>query len=265
MPFAEYLALPGLSNSQAAVLLGKTPAHLRAHEWGEQSSAMRVGTAVHMLVLEPEKVAAMLPVAPVVDRRTTAGKAAWARFTGEMKPGALVLNADERRLADGAAIAVLTNRQLAESGLLRGRRELTILFDLDGCPAKARLDVFANAGIAVDLKTSRNAWEFHRSVPKLSYHRQAAFYLRAAAAAGLEPKAFLFVVVETSDEMMRSENKAEFVRVIKLDDVAVHHGELEILRAAKTYRQCLDSGEWPGYSGRGIETVSLPMWALTEE
>ena len=263
MPIGEYHALPRLSNSGIGSLF-KSPAHFKARKWGEPSKAMRIGSAVHTLVLEPHLAASMLPVAPEVNKRTKAGRAAWEAWTAGVSPQATLLDATERAVADKAAHAIRSHEEIQATGLLFGKVEHSILFEIEGCPAKARFDVFNKASIIVDLKTSRDASEFEKSVANFGYHTQAAFYTMAAHAAGWEPKAFLFVVVETSDEMMNSGDPSQFVRVVQLDDQAVLQGEKDVLRAAKLYRECLESGVWPGYS-RGIDTLHLPIWAIDLE
>src|SRR5581483_10081660 len=46
----------------------------------EPTAAMQLGTHVHCAVLEPERFEAEYVYAPKCDRRTTAGKAAYAEF-----------------------------------------------------------------------------------------------------------------------------------------------------------------------------------------
>ncbi len=108
LPIGEYHALERLSNS-AIGSLQKSPAHFRAKDWSKPSKAMRIGSGVHTLVLEPHLASVLLPVAPVVNKRTKAGKEEWAAWEAGLAQDAVRLAADERAIAHRAALAILNN------------------------------------------------------------------------------------------------------------------------------------------------------------
>jgi hypothetical protein len=116
MPIEEYHAHPHLSNSGISALL-RSPAHYHALSWSE-SKALRIGSAVHALLLEPEKVAQLLPVAPDVNKRTNAGKEVFAAWERSLRADAVILQGDEREIAENCAEAVRTNRLVQVLGLL---------------------------------------------------------------------------------------------------------------------------------------------------
>ena len=171
-------------------------------------------------------------------------------------PDSIVMDTAEWDTAANTALAVTLNEPLRRAKLLQGEYEVSAFFDIDGCPAKCRFDIVAERGFVVDLKTTQDASQFERSVVKWGYHRQAALYQMGAAAVGVECKAFIFVVVETAAPYG--------IRVVTLDSDALIQGEREVHRAAKLYRECMETGEWPGYSS-DLQTVSLPLWALDQE
>jgi exodeoxyribonuclease VIII len=258
MSSAEYHAIDRLSASGTGDIL-RSPAHYdcRRNATSEPSRAMRIGTAVHANILEPEWAERFLIRRPDgIDRRTKAGKAAWAEFEENVPEGAIVMDTAEWDTAANVSLAVTLNEPLRRARLLQGEYEVSAFFDIDGCPAKCRFDVVAERGFVVDLKTTQDASQFERSVVKWGYHRQAALYQMGAAAVGVECKAFIFVVVETAAPYG--------IRVVTLDSDALIQGEREVHRAAKLYRECMESGEWPGYSS-DLQTVSLPLWALDQE
>jgi hypothetical protein len=50
------------------------------------------------------------------------------------------------------------------------------------------------------------------------------------------------------------------VSVVELDVEAVNIGRQLNDRAKRIYRECVESGNWPGYPT--AELISLPMWAV---
>ncbi len=87
MPFSDYLALDRIS-AHGIQKVGRSPLHYRAERDAPMtpSDAMKLGTAVHTGLLEPELWDSVL-CAPKVDRRTKAGKEAWAAFQADADEG----------------------------------------------------------------------------------------------------------------------------------------------------------------------------------
>ena len=160
LPIGEYHKLERLSPSGIGALL-RSPAHYQAQRrsWDSSapSKALRIGQAVHILVLEPEKAETHVPVAPVVNKRTKAGKAEWDAWSDDLHPDAVLLDRDERWAAKSAATAILNHRGLRDSRLLTGIPERSILWTQHGVPAKARPDMIAERGFWPDLKTTAEA------------------------------------------------------------------------------------------------------------
>lgn len=73
---ADYHAHPAVSSSQLKHML-RTPAHFKAslETSKEPSDAMKLGSLVHTLLLEPHLVDYEYTVMPKFDRRTKQGKA----------------------------------------------------------------------------------------------------------------------------------------------------------------------------------------------
>lgn len=260
MGIGEYHRLDALSPSGMGALL-RSPAHYQAQRqaWaasGTKSKAMRIGTAVHVRVLEPLKVGWLVQRRPDLNRRTKAGKAEYAEWEAKLHPDAVVLDAEEYDTARLAAQAVRTDEAIEAARLLVGREEHSILWEIDGVPCKARPDLITDRGFIVDVKTSADASDFERSVAKYGYARQAAWLQMACAAAGIESKGVVFLVVETAPPYG--------LRTVTLDSVAMLQGEREVYRALDIYRRCIETGEWPSYPS-GLDMISLPTWALDIE
>ena len=65
--------------------------------------------------------------------------------------------------------------------------------------------------------------------------------------------------------MLVEKTEPYLVSVVALDVEAINIGRQLNDRAKRIYRECLESGVWPGYPS--AELISLPMWAIyqTEE
>lgn len=153
LPEADYHAIHAMSASRLKVLEYGTPAHLTA--WLNEdrtSEAMRIGSAMHSLVLTPEHFARDYAEAPECDRRTTAGKALWSEFESA-SAGKTVLSAKESAAARGMAASVAAHPDASKILAVCDQRELTVLGEIDGIPAKMRLDLYSRKGILADIKT----------------------------------------------------------------------------------------------------------------
>jgi hypothetical protein len=108
----------------------------------------------------------------------------------------------------------------------------------------------------VDLKTTAEGGaepgQFAKSVHQYRYHVQAAFYLDGLAANGVEATDFAFIAVEKS--------RPNLVGAYWASKTMIDRGRMAYKRDLHTYKRCLDSGQWPGYSA-AIEILDLPAWA----
>lgn len=110
--------------------------------------------------------------------------------------------------------------------------------------------------IIIDYKTSKSAYPglFGKAADEYGYHMQAAWYMDGVKALGLaDDVAFVFVVQEKTPPYL--------VSVDELDAPSLRVGADRNRKARQIYRDCTDSGVWPGYS-QDVELVSLPPWAL---
>jgi hypothetical protein len=61
------------------------------------------------------------------------------------------------------------------------------------------------------------------------------------------------------------EKSPPFVTVCrKLDDAALRYGYLQAEKLIQQYRECAESGRWPGYSETGYPVIALPAWEQKE-
>lgn len=230
-----------------------------------ETRALRLGRALHVAVLQPHEVGALLRVEPDVNRRTNAGKEALCAWRRSLPVDAIVLS-DEELDAVRSMTKALRADPLAGPLLEReGERELPLRWtdSETDLPCKVMLDLlfFTRArdrARVLDLKSTSDptpqAWA--RSVATFGYHRQDAMYRDATAALTGLPVDFLFLVV-------RSTPPYEVV-VYDLDDQAVEVGRQQLRAALRDLarRRATDNWRAPWQSTNARPTtLSLPPWA----
>lgn len=257
MNSAEYHAHPALGSTGIRELL-RSPAHFKAMSSREPTPAMKLGTLVHTLVLEPEQFDARHIVAPVCNRRTTEGKATWAEFVAAAE-GREVIDTDT--LEEARAMAASLRAHPVGRQIHGAEVERTIMWDdhVTGVPCKARPDVLPASGIVLDVKTTTDASPegFARSILNFGYHIQAAHYVEGVKSLGVEVRGFVLAVVETKPPYAA----AGYV----LGEASLALGAAKRAQALDIYAECVSSGKWPGYSGGKVTEIDLPEWHLKRE
>lgn len=258
----EHRAEQRISASQVA-RIARSPGALR---WDldhprEPTPAMRLGTAIHCAVLQPQEWDARYIVRPEgLDGRTKEGKA-WAAECGDR----VIVSADDYSTISAVADSVHSHPMVAEwLAHHRTRIEQSVEWDLaldDGTtyPLKGRLDAWAAGAFVVDIKTAaditprgveRSAWDY-------GYYIQIALYADAARDAdGLDrqPPAVI-CAVETSPPYG--------VEVYELAPEYLDQGLREARRLLAIWRECERTGVYPRDSRgeRTFLTLYPPRWA----
>ena len=251
VPEAEYHSCrESLSVSGAKTLL-KAPA-LFKHQLDNpiHRDVFDFGTAAHALVLGVglENVY----VTPLNEFRAKEARAEKAAAQAEGL--AVVTPEDWLKVCDMAD--VLSTHDTAMRLLSEGRAEVSAyaLDEPTGVMRRGRFD-WLGPTILTDYKSTRSAdpQSFAADVAKFGYHMQAAWYLDLAADLGHPAEAFAFLTQEKEAPYL--------VEVYDLDEPAIHRGRELNRRALERFRDCTESGLWPGYTGRAFSTLSLPKWA----
>lgn len=248
-----YHAGPEISKS-GLDLIEKSPAHYAQREQKEPTPAMRMGTAIHRALLEPERFEAEYVVVDAKDRRQKAYKDAVLEHGVELV--LLPHEHDNLRAIQRAAF----ERPMIESLLKAlGHRELSAFAKdpVTGVVVRCRYDLLG-AGFAVDLKKSRDVFErgFSRAVASYRYHVQVALYSDVYKwLTGEELEAFWLVAIE--------ETPPYTIVPYRLDDIAIEAGRLAYRRNLNTFAECLASGHWPTYEPES-SLLTLPEWATHE-
>jgi len=219
---------------------------------------MRLGTAAHTAVLEPERF--MIDYALFSGKRRAGKK--WKEFQAA-NDGKQIIKTDEYKTAIAIRDAVRRDA-CAMRYLEAGHPEVTIVWDdtETGVRCKGRLDWVSQdpSDVVVDLKGAANieSFAFWRSAARLLYHAQKAFYLDGfkAAVPGSDPK-----------------SKVVAVEFEEPHDVVVYNMTNEVLdKGREEYRsmlirlvECEHRREWPGYANGCEMDAQLPAWMMTED
>jgi hypothetical protein len=111
--------------------------------------------------------------------------------------------------------------------------------------------------IISDYKTCESASReaIRRAVYNYGYYIQGPWYLAAVDnLLGWSEAALLFIFQEKTPPYL--------VTVAELDGPALREGHAQMRRAIDTYRECVETGVWPGYSD-DVELIDLPPYART--
>lgn len=250
---ATYHARPELSSTQARLLLDSPARYkhsLTAHR--ASSATFDLGSAVHARVLGVGWGIAELDFDSF--RSKAAQEARDEARAADLIP---MLSKDLHQVHDmtEAVLAHSTSRALFEEA---PGREVSVFSEVDGVPVRCRFDALGqDKNLAIDLKTTLDASPdgFTRSVAQYSYHVQESHY-RATyeASEGVDPR-FVYVAVE--------KHAPYLVAVHKVSILWAEMGHTAAREARRIYRECTESGEWPGYP-LDVHTLEPPAWSVVE-
>lgn len=264
-----------LSNSALSDFRASVPLFHGRHVTGEippkdSTDAMNLGTALHLLALEPERFDAEVAIAPDVDRRTKEGKAAWFAFTESLLesvgPSAfakLVITQEQHDTCRRMADAIRRDDMAWNLIDAPGRAELPIRWQHaeSGLWVRNLLDKRIEdgpfAGVIVDLKTSSDPapGPFAKSAANFGYHCQAALYARGAEACFGSLPDFVFIVVGSSEP--------HEVACYVLDGDAFALGDRLNNDALGEIAERKRTNAWGSRWANRVQTLSLPRWAAS--
>ena len=258
--------VPGrsLSSSVARKLLSDCPAVVDyEHEHGQSwKKAFDVGSAFHTNVLGKGE--------DVVLVERSDGKPEWntdkvkAEVQAVREAGKIPLKRAEIAQVERMAVAV---REHAEAGPLfapgAGVAERSIFWqdERTGTWCRAMLDWLSLIpGLPpqiVDLKSTKDPSKYgvQKAIAERRYYQQDPWYRAAVASLGYDLAEIQFVFVFVGIE------PPHLVTVAMVDDEALEQGMKMNEQALDVWADCQFTGVWPGYSD-GIETISLPRWAV---
>jgi hypothetical protein len=246
----EYHAHPAISSSDVKAVHTKSLAHWKG-KVRKETSAFALGSAVHALVLEPEK---NLVLRGPEDRRGNKWKE--AQLAADLDGQILLPEAEfdlAARIADAAKAHPVVEQYLGDPTFVAEAS----FFGIDpvtGTEIKCRPDGYLpDYGIVFDLKTTTDASPdgFPRELRKYAYDVQAAFYLRALRAAGYKADTFMFIAVE---------KEAPFaVGVHALTDRYLDHADMIVTQTLQKISNAIAVSDFQtGWDL--INHIDLPRW-----
>ena len=273
MPASDYhqdpAPSPSLSSSIAKILVTQSPLHawfasprLNPHHRPEESEDFDRGSAAHSLLLEGDD---RMVECPFNDWRTNAAKDMRDKVRLEGKLPLLT-----KHIGPVRKMVEVAKKYLRESELeLRIEdcfAERTVIWQAGGIWKRARFDLqVRDRPVILDYKTAESAdpLSFSRQIIAMGYDVQVAHYLEAYDAMACGPlddapfpimnPTFIFLVQERSEPFACS--------LVGVDPMMLDLGQQKCEFASKLWKQCLDSGKWPGYP-KQIAWASPPAWAL---
>ena len=269
----DYHSIPALSNSSLSVLK-RSPAEFYARfvadpptMASEETDAMRLGSAVHMLALEPERFDSEYridigPINPSTGKtygRDTKKFADWLKEQPTTDNRKIIV---ENEFAESIEIAkafqshpylLSVMASGAEKIYERGYEMQYLVEGQEPIRIKCKPDcVIPSEGLIIDLKTTSDphpdAWKW--SAEEYGYHRQAAIYLQAMGAYYGKTFRFLFGVV-------RSRAPYE-VGVYELDDDSISRGWAQVESLIAEYAQRKREDNWRSDWQVGIHSLNVP-------
>ena len=244
-----YHETEALSRSDLWLIHNRTPLHFK-NKRHRQTDAMRIGTAVHAGVLEPEKFFPRYGRLPDNHVGTTiAGKAAIAEIK---ELGKEPLKADVYDMICSMRDRLWEDEYVKD--LLNGAKtEVSAFCEYEGFNLKCRPDA-VNGSVLIDLKTTESAAPepFARSIASYGYHVQDAYYSDVyGRASGKDVDAFIFLAVEKTPPYAFT--------LYQLDVGSAECGRFIYKKALEKLKECQASGNYPSYP-KGINEISLPSW-----
>lgn len=277
LTFDQYKQIPAI-NKSSLDYLDQSPRHLYLkcldpkRKTEEPTPAMRLGTALHTMILEPEKFFERYIVEPddPPRRPTSAQRGAkkpsedtlcaiefWDNFD-QVASGREVLTTEQWAMCMRSQQAV---RASPASKVLfsSGNPEVTLVW-LDSeteVLCKARMDWY-KPGVIVDLKTTKSASpvDFGKQVAQFDWHVQAAFYLDGIRTLTGTDHIFVFAALEKDEEH-------PLAAFYYASDASLERGREIYRKRLVQYAECLKNDEWPGYPAELTE-LTFPAWALKE-
>lgn len=264
-----YHAHPALSKS-GLDKLNKSPAHYKASRElpHKETPAMRVGTMLHMAVLEPVKFESKYKRLPdsIGKLHHSSNKYKEGLLEWQIEnPGVLVIDDDDYTMANRIRDNI-QNHAMAKACLVGGESELSAFWHDDefGIDGKCRPDWYRMNGVIIDLKSTEDASPvgFQRSVANYRYHVQAAWYkdgltaaIKAQVIEAVLPVGFVCIAVEKEEPYA--------VATYEIGPAEIEKGRELYRRDLVKFAEAQRTNVWPAYPEELIP-VGLPGWAWSQ-
>ena len=271
VPFEDYLSWNAVSNSRINQAR-KSLAHFKANTSKPPSKELNFGSLVHTGRLEPLSIAQRYAVMPAFeldeDNKTVEGERSFSKATTYYKSKCEhfeIANRDKEIIEQAAYDKMLgcvagiaandrANRWLNSAGPV----EVSIVWDdpKTGLRCKARIDkATSDWMILTDLKTTRDAMNFEKSIANFGYHRQAAHYSGGVEVLTCVKPMFGIVAIETEQPYL--------ARTAPVGAESIAVGRREVDETLAAIREAYETDNWPGYDDP--DEWGLPGWYAKDQ
>jgi exodeoxyribonuclease VIII len=272
-------------NASTIVHGAKSMLHLkRAIDGGfpEETDAMRLGTGIHALLLEPDEFESRFVVMPAyeldadnlraakrkdepIESRKTKSK---ATNYYEAKVDKFIANNSDRTILtrkqyDQAlhCIESISSRPYIVERLKECEREVTLLGSVANVPFKGRLDLLrTKRPLIIDLKTTANIDKhaFGRTFMNLQYDWKLAIYRELATQQlGKRPDVAVITVEPSGDYDCA---------YVPVPEIVLDNAWSKVLTTVGKYIQAKNKNEWPGVDGgKDRYELAVPNWAMDDD
>ena len=256
MPDDDYFSAAGISSTDLKQWLRLTP--LEWKYWKTHgitpTDSMTLGSAMHCAVLEPDFFEDRFAV---YRGRRQGGE--WERFAKDNYEKTILTLAQQRTVED--ALDFMRSNPKLQTIIREGQAEVSYFTkDLYGNVRKARADWIGTLGgqkVIIDLKTTAalDDRSLAKTLAKMHYHVQAAWYLDVAGAVEPEPiSGFAILWVRNSIPID--------MRLCVVGAESIDVGRMLYTKAYNEMLSADEDDEYPGY-GLAPFVLDLPSWAMT--
>lgn len=234
----------------------------------EPTDDMRVGTAVHALLLEPETYGEQVVVCPPFNRRKPDENAEYKKFLADhAAAGRTVLTEEQEQRVRAIRDGIVRNKIARVAVEQPGRSELAVRWtDPVGARLRCKMDRWVPGGVpcldepdtptVLDIKVTNDptpdAWV--RTAGGFGYHRQEAMYRDGAyLGMGHAKVRFMFIVV--------GKDYPHDTAVLRLCRLSVEKGREQYRTDAARVVASKAYGIWDSYYSDRVIEVSVPAWA----
>lgn len=231
-------------------------------EKAEPSDAMKLGSAVHLAILEPMKFKEAYVLEPDFgDQRSSKNRDKKSEWMASQNPKATFVSQENLEMVTRIAENIADHRD-AFLLLRDGKTEISGYYrdPETGIRCKIRPDFFSpNLMTLVDLKTTTDCSisAFSKAIWNYKYHIQMAMYSEGISQIEKSKVEFVaFIAVEKTPPYE--------IAVYIADDAMMDKGIEDYRKALRKLKQSATTGQWTRYQTK-MENISLPHWAFNEE
>lgn len=209
----------------------KSPKHFIDYKIGkkEDTDAMKLGSLVHLLILEPEKFDKKYLVCPKCDKRTKEGKEIYANYLIQLG------DRTEIKFEDFETAALMAdavkNNPVAKSIMDQAnKREFKVEFSHKGLKFVAYIDGIGKLIFDIKICTDAEPRKFQRDIVNMGYWLQSGVYT--------------FAVEEMLPYFLIAVDRNCNVSVHKIMDDFVEYGQQQFDLLCNQFIECLESNSF---------------------